>query len=412
MNHDTAYEQCVLMHMNPFLPIDLIDKQLVKQLDDLDFHDKHCRSLFKAFKYCIEKTQSVNASVIEEWCQKNNKAISNYIWYEEMLKWILIAAPHQCVERLKELRARREAINFKVDTYSSDDPVKQITDKSKSISNIKIPKRITTESIIEKIKKGVETTATGFEKLDMLCNGGIESGGVMVLAGMPGTGKTAYAINIASNLVSEGKSVYFCSLEMPEDRILTRFLQCFWGNTQKEVIKHVDDMKDLPGSLAIDCPGSNIQNILNSMLSNLDCDMFIIDFFTLITSDSKSSKVEKLEDICHTIKNFALENKKPVVLLAQPNRELLRDRTNREPQLSDLAWCSALEQDAHIVSFLWDKNAKSDNTDKVSQYLETGNSTQDKDLKIVVRKNRNGLTGIIDVDFDGSKMKFIEKNND
>lgn len=411
MLYDIAYERAALLHMAPFLSPELIETSLATQLEPEDFHDPLCRGMFRGFKACVEQKRVVDASTIEEWVKKNHANMDGYRWYTEMANWICIAAPYQIIARLRELRSRREAESFKVDPKSEKDYATQLSDKSKHLTQLTRPMRLSTEEMIAKIKGGVKVTKTGFDTLDKMSNGGIEDGGMFVLAGMPGTGKTAFAVNVASNIVSEGKSVYFCSLEMPPERIYTRFMQCFWNETQNAVRQNIDSMTKLPGSLEIAAPSHDIDNIIASMTANADCSLFIIDYFTLITAKGRRSKIEELEYACHSIKHFAHEYKKPVVLLAQPNRELLKDKNNREPQLSDLAWCSALEQDAHIVGFLWDKNAKEVDakTEDIRQFYAGEEKQQTKDLKLVIKKNRNGVNGIIDIDFNGATMKFHEK---
>lgn len=411
MLHDVTYEQSALLHMSPFLPKDLIEVSLASQLETEDFHDKFCKSLFKAFQFCIKEKKAVDASFIEEWVTKNHPSMAGYVWYTSMSEWICIAAPYQIISRLRELRGRREAENFKVDKRSEKDYASQLADKSKELSELVRPLRVSTEEMVEKIKQGVKVTSTGFKRFDQMSNGGIENGGMFVLAAMPGTGKTAFAINVASNLLSEGKSVYFCSLEMPPERIYTRLMQCFWSESQDSVKKNIEQMTRLPGAIEIAEPSHDIDKIIASMVANADCDLFIVDYFTLITAKGKRSKIEEFEHACHSLKHFAHEYRKPILLLAQPNREMAKDKKNREPQLSDLAWCSALEQDAHIVGFLWDKNAKESNPefDEASKFFSGDTSVNSKDLKLVLKKNRNGIIGTIDVDFNGSIMKFTEK---
>ena len=412
MIQDTLYEKGALLHLCPILG-DMAETTLCQQLEERDFVDPVCKDLFKFFKLCVEKKTKVDASDIQDKFQKKYPKHPPYIWLEWILEWQFIGAPHQIVERLKLLTARREAKAFKVQGHDPDHYVQQLSDKSKEISDLVARHRLSKDDMVARIKKGVKTSPTGFKTLDRLSSGGIEDGGMMIICAQPGTGKTAMAVNIAVNNLSAGKSVYFGSLEMPEERLLTRFFQCFWDKTEKEVQKNVDDMNNLPADLEIVNPGSDISKIMASMTVNLDCDLFILDYFTLIQKQGDGSRIQKMEDICHELKNFALNNRKPVILLAQPNRQWQNDKTNREPQLSDLAWCSALEQDSHIVSFLWDKNAKDmdDELTKVAQFFNGDEHKQkDQDLKWVIKKNRNGQQGIIDLDFNGSTMKFSERS--
>lgn len=417
MLHDTKLEMAALWHMNPVLG-KLAEKAMAHQLEEDDFYDVNNKKLFTMFKSCVVNNGEMNAYEVNEEFRKEFPQHESYIWMEWLADAPYEGAPYQIIEKLRVLRARREAKEFKIAGDNHESYPSQLLDKSRELTDIISPHKLTREEMVKKIMTGIPTTPTGFTNVDRLLGGGIEDGGMMVLCAHPGTGKTTFAVNVAKNVLEQGKSVFFCTLEMPEERILTRLFQCMNGKTVDYVKKHAHDMNDVCGPIHIQSSGNDIDRILAEMTTNLDCDMFIIDYFTLISSKERASKIEKLEDICHKIKNFCFEHKKPLILIAQPNRELEKDKTNREPTLADLAWCSALAQDAHVVAFLWDKNAKEirgeseQYADKVASFLQTGSENspkKEKDLKIVIKKNRNGLTGSVDLDFNGSTMTFTEK---
>jgi replicative DNA helicase len=407
MIYDLQMEKAALGLINPAKG-EFAEKSMLMQLDENDFYDANLRKLFVLFRDLFNERKELNVMDVQDSFEKvfDQKP---YVWLEWLNEYPFLGAPYQIVENLKKLRARREAKNFKVTGDDEELYPSQFSQKSRELTAMIMPHKIGQEEIISRIENGVKTIKTGFKKFDYL-TGGIEQDSVYVLSAQPGTGKTAIAINIAKNIISNGNSVYFVSLEMSEERILTRLMQCFWKETSENVRKNIRAMQKLPGTISIDRSGSDINKILSGMMMNLDNDIFIIDYFTLIQMNGKQGKVEKLEDICHLIKNFAYEHKKPVMLIAQPKRG--DSKTNSEPSLTDLAWCAALEQDASIVAFLWDKNAKTEDTNasKTARSLSgLSEDEREKDLKLIIRKCRNGRCGTIDMEFDGDKMLFSEK---
>jgi replicative DNA helicase len=281
------------------------------------------------------------------------------------------------------------------------------------------------KDLAERIKQGVEVIPTGFHTLDMMCGGGIEKGGIMTIPAIPGTGKTALATTITKNALEQGLKVCFLTLEMSEERVAERVLQAFWKESASKVREHIDDMTDLPGELFVVAPGNSIDKVETALTSCLEADLMIIDYFQLISNKETNNHFSNLELISNRLKAFAFEHKKPLIILSQLNRDIMKDRRNREPILSDIRGTGALEQDASIVAFLWDKNIKVDESDvqnasedkSVQEKKEKlgmkskkiqPQSKRDKDLRLIVRKNRNGSLGTIYMEFDPITMRFWE----
>lgn len=383
------------------------DHNILSMLEAEDFAEPLLKKLFLLCRQSFNKRGEVHWGDLEDGVQKYRSG-KPYYWLETVNQQLYFLPDYQVASRLREVRARREAEEFKVRGDTESYPT-QFSKKSKELTELLSPAKVDTDTLIDEIRQGVPVVETGFDKLDGL-GGILEEGGMMILCGYPGTGKTALALNIARNIVTSGRAVYFASLEMSRSAILKRFLQCFWNCTAAEVDCHADDMRKMPGDIRISNPSSHIDRLLADMTMNIDCDFFIIDYFTLI--QNSGNKYEAHEEACHAIKRFAFENKKPVLLLAQPNRKQMNESGNRLPQLSDIGWCPALEQDAHVVVFLWDENGKANEQErKVGGIAAAFEGTEEAapDLKLVVRKNRNGRKDVvIPVNFDGAKMIFTE----
>lgn len=373
---------------------------LASQLEDMDFGDKHNRQIFKAMQ------ESIVDGVVDV-AIANEKLNGTYKWLNAIVSSAYVGAPHQIFRRLRQLRARREAKEFESRADGEEIPV-EFAAKAKEIQDMISIQQDTTEEIVEAIKKGVERIPTGFSKIDWLCKGGIPRGGIMAIGAQEGTGKTALAINMAKNFVADGRGVCFATLEMSKEAIATRFLQSFWGETEERIKTHVDDAVEPLRRFHPIEPSHDIDKIVSAMMGFLECDVFMLDYLDLIDSTDREGRTQRLEMISHKLKHFAFENNKVLIVLSQLNKDLDKSASNREPVKSDLYGTGALSKDAHIVSFLWDKNAKDAASNDADSMLEKGSKDTSKDLRWLVKKNRGGLNGGVPLDFDGETMTFSE----
>lgn len=392
------------------------DPLLARQLAPEDFSDETLADILGWLQQSMDKSNTVNITSVQDKFDKKYKH-DPYTW----LSWIneapYMGPGYQVIERLRELRARREAKKFAVSGDSPDKFPEQFRSKGREIEQLITIHRPSMQEIALQLMAGVNVTPTGYSEMDEMLNGGIEDGGMMVIAARPGKGKTALAINIAKRLVANKKGVFFGSLEMPQDRILERFFQVFWEETSAGVRRKAQEMAQMDATFTIEQLSYDIDRIIATMTANLDHDIFILDYYQLIQMSGKESQIQKLELISNRLKQFAFENKKPLIVLAQLNRSIETDTRNREPEMSDLRGCGALEQDAHIVSFLWSPEDKAQRDDsKKSTAEKLANKAPQKKpgdnyTHWIVRKNRNGRIGTVYLDFKPQTMTFSEAFN-
>ncbi len=376
---------------------------LASQLEPEDFQDPQCRQIFSSMVF---KDGTLDTGATEDNLPSSN--LKGYRWLVFVSKAQYTGAPHQILHRLRVLRARKEAKEFE-STADAPKIAQEFLDKSADISRMLKTRGETKEDLARKIKNGVPKTKTGFACFDDLCLGGIENGGTLVVAAMPGVGKSALAVNIAKNLVEDGKSVCFLSLEMSSEAIAMRLMQSFWGEKESKVREHAEEMIDMNGSFHPLMPSNDIDKLLGEATNYLESDIFIIDYFDLITTNKAENQSSRLESISRKIKDFAFRNKKPVVILSQLNKDLEKSSSNREPVLSDLHGTSALAKDAHIISFLWDKNTKGSDSRAADQLQDRKDDEQD--LRWIIKKNRNGKLGMVYMDFEPETMTFSESKD-
>lgn len=255
--------------------------------------------------------------------------------------------------------------------------------------------------------------STGFPELDKL-SGGLVKGNLVVVAGRPGMGKSAFATNIGSYVAKHGGIVAHFSLEMSVNEVGWRILS---GETETQESDY--DMnspnyykateKNL-AALDIFMDTDNYKYCLFDKKSTLadilrtckkvkhrakGLDLVIIDYIGIIQSANASKNMSRqqiLGEITHRLKRFALEEECTVLAVAQLNRESEK-RNNHEPILSDLRESGDIEQDADIVMFPF----------RESMFDE---SVPETEAKVIIPKNRNGQTGYIRLNWFGQWTKF------
>ena len=282
-----------------------------------------------------------------------------------------------------------------------------------------------TKNNLEKLsmQKGEITgIPTGWERLDKL-TAGLHEGQLIIIAARPAVGKSAWALNLATNAaINSNKTVAIFNLEMSAESLASRMLACVGhiegyklatGNLQNDWDKLNEAVSKLENTNIFmdDTPGITIGEIRSKCrrLANSDkgLDLVVIDYLQLITSAANygGNRQQEVSDISRSLKLMALELKVPVIALAQLSRSAEQRKENPRPILSDLRESGSIEQDADIVAFLYRE-------DYYKKDLET--KDQISDLEFIVAKHRNGATGTIPLRFKKDISKFFsifDENN-
>ena len=255
---------------------------------------------------------------------------------------------------------------------------------------------------------------TDFPSLDRMTHG-LKPGELILVAARPSVGKTAFALNIAANAcLKHNKTVAIFSLEMPAQLLVKRML----AHVSECSLSAMDSVGGLSGpgtgklyeayrrlmsaNLYIDDYSMNTPVDVLSKCRRLKrdqgLDLIIIDYLQLMTAGgtgrSSESRQVEVSEMSRSMKVYAKELGVPVLLLSQMSRGV-DQRTDHVPKLSDLRESGAIEQDADVVMFLH----------KESQY----NPAIPEDLvKLIIRKNRNGPVGDVDLQWNGETTTFRE----
>jgi len=244
---------------------------------------------------------------------------------------------------------------------------------------------------------------TGFADLDRTL-AGFQKSNLIILAARPGTGKTAFSLNMAQHMtVVSKKKVGFFSLEMSREELVDRLLVSqadidAWklktGRLdQQDFLKLSDAMGVLADANIFidDTPALTIFEMrtrARRLKMEFDIDMLVVDYLQLAHGRTRDNRVTEVAEISQGLKNIARELKIPVLALAQLSRAI-ESRTEKTPQLSDLRESGSIEQDADVVMFL---------------YRKDDNIREAVNLKIA--KHRNGGMADIDLYFRGDRIKF------
>lgn len=257
---------------------------------------------------------------------------------------------------------------------------------------------------------------TEFTILDEL-TAGFQKSDLIIIAGRPSMGKTAFSLNIARNAaVNEKIGVGFFSLEMSKFQLATRLLSCetrIDSNKLRKGKLNKDEWARLglaAGALAeaplfIDDTASLSIFELRAKGRRLkmehDIQMLVVDYLQLMRGPAgKDSRQQEISEISRSLKAVAKELDVPVVALSQLSRQPeIRGGGNRRPLLSDLRESGALEQDADLVIFIYRPEMYGIEAD------EQGRSTENI-AEIIVGKQRNGPTGTIRLAFLKDYARF------
>ncbi len=251
---------------------------------------------------------------------------------------------------------------------------------------------------------------TGFADLDYRTSG-LHNSDLIIVAARPAMGKSAFAINIATNIaVQSGKAVALFNLEMSKEQVGNRIL-CSEAMVDSNKIRtgqvEDEDWVKLASTLGRlseapiyidDTAGISIMEIrakCRKLKLEKDIGLVVIDYLQLIQGSGKknSSREQEISEISRSLKILAKELDIPVIALSQLSRGVEK-RDDKRPMLSDLRESGAIEQDADIVIFLYRDDYYNEDSPKKNV------------AEIILAKHRGGSTGTVDLAWLPSYTKF------
>ena len=431
--HSIEAEQSVLGSM--FLSKYALEKA-IESLDKALFYSEANSKIFEVMSDLKEQNRAIDITTVTAELEKRNllNTIGNVEYLGEVISSVASAANiDEYIKIVEEKAIRRRLIETSLEIesagYSSQDTINELLDNAeKKMLNVvktrkgtefrKIQDVLTkAQSDIEKLSmNGGEVTglSTGFDELDSKTSG-LHPNELIIIAARPAMGKTAFALNLATNIsLRNNKTVALFNMEMGAEQLVNRMIaaegqinqgRIRTGNLQKNDWKKMDEAIARLSDTKIymdDTPGMTISEIrakCRRLASTTgDLGVIIIDYLQLISGSTKyaGNRQQEISEISRSLKTLAMELEVPVVALAQLSRSV-EQREDKRPILSDLRESGSIEQDADIVAFLYRDDYYTKKID-IDEYTSKS--------EFIIAKHRSGPTATINLIFKRDISKF------
>ncbi|MBO6703100.1 MAG: replicative DNA helicase [Pseudomonadales bacterium] len=263
--------------------------------------------------------------------------------------------------------------------------------------------------LLYQTKGALTGLSTGFRDLDEITSG-LQPSDLIIVAGRPSMGKTAFMMNIAeSAVISGGAPVLVFSLEMPSDSLILRMLSSLGRIDQSKIrtgqlgdddwprlTSAVTLLNDKP--LLIDDTPALTPNEIRSRARRVarefgNLGLIVIDYLQLMqVSGTIENRAGEISEISRSLKGIAKEFDCPLIAGSQLNRSL-EQRPDKRPIMSDLRESGAIEQDADVIMAVYRDEVYHEDAEKGI-------------AEIIILKQRNGPIGRKKLAFVGQFTKF------
>ena len=433
MPNSLEAEQAVIASM---LIDNAVAEELINSINLDDFYQPNHKVIITALQSLFQKGHPLDlVTLLAELTDMDKIDKAGGIGYlSELVNIVPNAAnAEKYMEILKEKSALRSLISAGSEIsslgYELSDTVDNLIDKAQNITSSlgdNNSKRryvepiskviIRHQEMLNKIQqenlnsndKNITGVTSGFTALDKYTNG-FQRSDLIVVAGRPGMGKTAFGLSTLLNAAKAGKSCAFFSLEMSSEQLVKRLISIEsrigqntlrTGNfTSDEINRYIDannTLEHLPIYLD-DTPSITVNQVKSKcrkLYNNGQLDIIFVDYLQIMGySKQLQVREQQISEISRSLKGMAKEFNVPVIALAQVNRNVEK-ADNKRPRLSDLRESGAIEQDADIIMFLYrDKFYNPD-----SAYKNVA--------EIIIEKHRNGEQGTAYVEFNAVYNHF------
>jgi replicative DNA helicase len=434
MPHNIDAEKSVLGSM--FLSKYAQQKALESLNKELFYLDANAK-IFEAIKNLKERLISIDLTTVTEELEnkKQLKQVGGIEYITEIINFVPTAANIDEYIRIVEEKAilRRlieEATEIVSSGYNQEEDINEVLDSAeKKILNVVKTKKGTefrsisdvllkTQSDLEKLsqQKGEITgIPTGFYDLDKVTSG-LHENELIIIAARPAMGKTAFALNLATNIaMNTDKTVALFNMEMSGEQLAMRMLssvgQIEANKLRSGKLEHHDWKKfnEAMSRLAEtklfidDTAGMTISEIKAKCRRLYNSEgglgIVIIDYLQLISGSARyaGNRQQEVSEISRSLKTLAMELNIPVIALAQLSRTV-EGREDKRPLLSDLRESGSIEQDADIVAFLYRE-------DYYTKQISIDENTSKSEF--IIAKNRSGPTTTVDLIFRRNVSTFV-----
>jgi replicative DNA helicase len=384
-----------------------------RSLTTTDFYDRGNRDIWSAVLELAEEHRAVEPLAVADIVKRNGREVKA----SELLAMSAgIPANHEStyVEKIRGTAIRRLIIAQLHDGINAI-----VRGERNAIANLKSTLAdlefiedgkgsfVSMEDVVEKevkpalyeLEKGItHKIKTGWGALDRVIGGGLSLSDMMLVAALPGSGKSAFVLQLASNIAKQGYKVAFVSGEMSNKENGLRLLSQLSGTMNLNSATHIapderkflcewaDEMKKLP--IEWNCRTYDLRTLSANLRPLVDrgVKVLVVDYIQLLKLDKldKKTRTERISECSQELKRIAMEYELAVVEVAQFNREGAK---SGKPTMQDLEGSSQLEKDTSLICLI----------DQIED-------SQNVNLRIV--KGRNTGQTSIEGMFEGWKLTF------
>jgi len=400
-----------------------------------DFYQKEHWMIYEAIAQLWNDKKTIDPVTVSDQLAKNWN-LENVWWIDylyELSAFLISTSP--CVEYskiVKEKSLLRQILKvcqqITGDAYEQKDTVEIFDSIEKRIYDLTQNQVWDNILSIEEILKGrvedymdivdhpenfnADKVNSGYTQIDEMLTG-FKPWELIILAARPSMWKTAFALNLLTNIALEQKkSVVMMSLEMSVQSIVDRIMSevswvpmykiSKWNLDNADFAQMGEAMEKLStAKIYLDDKAWITVPMLKSKLRKLkiekdELDLVIIDYLQLMHSTVfQNNRVQEISEISRWLKELAKELKVPIIALSQLSRAV-ESRVDKKPQLSDLRESGSIEQDADAVLMLHREEYYDPDTDRKWA------------TDVCIRKNRNWAVWEIELHFEKEIMKFVE----
>lgn len=365
------------------------------------------QKIFEYAKECYDENECINVIKILEKHNDFNidyfvELLEDTMWYNSNWKKQLELSEESIIKFYKEDVIRRLTERLENNRINYDEYVMQI----KKLDDIVLTERtitLTAKEVFEKMNE--EMSRVNLNKFPILNrNLKLVQGDFVIIGATTGMGKSGFMLNLMNDLMTGFQCIYF-NMEMSKSTIYKRMVSINAGiqiddvlnpksEHQKEiVVKSLEKIEK--ANLIIEHTANNIKEIKSIMMKVKDSNrhtVLFIDHLGLTKCDDKKTLYEQATEVAKELRQMCLEYDCTIISASQLNRSAY---SSEQPALSMLKDSGELENSASKVILLSSDKDNPKHADKIKMNVE-------------IVKNRDGICGIIPMEYDKTKQVFKE----
>ncbi|HBR97874.1 MAG TPA: replicative DNA helicase [Gammaproteobacteria bacterium] len=405
-------------------------------IGEVDFYVASHRAIFRGISDLLEHDRRPDLVTLNDWLEQNGlleeagglhylaaleqetPSAANILAYAQIVRERsvlrqLIGISHEIADAAyhPEGRGTKDLLDMAESRVFSI--AEQNNRNTSGFKNIR-PILATTIDKIDQLYKsegGITGVSSGFDDLDEMTSG-LQPSDLIIVAGRPSMGKTTFSMNMGENVALTGDGpVAIFSMEMPAEQLAMRMLASL-GRVELSKIRSGEigdaDWPRITSAISLldqkrnifidDTPGLSPTEV-RARCRRLareegDLRLVVIDYLQLMQVSGRSeNRTAEISEISRSLKALAKELNVPVVALSQLNRSL-EQRPDKRPVMSDLRESGAIEQDADVIIFIY------------RDEVYNPESQEKGSAEVLIRKQRNGPTGMVRLTFLGQFTRF------